>query len=272
MLGVIEFPPVKPGDPVRISASTFVDFLRCPASADARLHRVFGPDTRASFSGGLAHRVFARHLGQGSIDPNGFHQVCREEIGSSALNMKMAGLGLGKPSMLAPVIDEVQVLYQRFRSVPVEGFVGAEVELAAEPADGVSLVGKVDAVFGDDRGSRLVDWKTGELGEPLVQLQFYGLLWALQENELPGRLEAVSVRTGERFSTVPSRAELEEVARQVAEMVTRLRTAWASGAELEVCGGPWCRYCPLLEECGEGSAAVGQGDRAGGPGVMTGMD
>ena len=174
-------PPVKPGDPVRISASTFVDYLRCPASADARLHRVFGPDTRASFSGGLAHRVFARHLGQGSIDPDGFHQACREEIGSSSLNMKMAGLGLGKPSMLAPLIDEVQALYQRFRSVPVEGFVGAEVELAAEPADGVSLVGKVDAVFGDDRGSRLVDWKTGELGEPLVQLQFYGLLWALQE-------------------------------------------------------------------------------------------
>lgn len=125
---------------------------------------VFGPDSRASFSGGLAHRVFARHLGQGSIDPDGFNQVCREEIGSSSLNMKMAALGLGKPSVLAPLIEEVQALYQRFRNVPVDGFVGAEVDLAAEPADGVNLVGKVDAVFGDDSGPRLVDWKTGELG------------------------------------------------------------------------------------------------------------
>ncbi len=257
MPGVIEFPPVPPGDPVRISASTFVTYKQCPASAEARLRGVFGPDSRASFSGGLAHRVFARHLGQGSIDPEGFHQVCREEIGSSSLNMKMAGLGLGKPSVLAPLIEEVQALYQRFRSVPVEGFVGAEVDLAAEPADGVNLVGKVDAVFGDDGGPRLVDWKTGELGDPLVQLHFYALLWALQEDEIPGRLEAVSVRTGERFSTVPSRTDLEVVAGEVAEMVTRLRTAWASGAEIELCGGPWCRYCPLLEGCGEGMAAVG---------------
>jgi hypothetical protein len=259
MLPVIDFPPVVPGDPVRISASTFVTYTQCPAAADARMRGVFGPDSRASFSGGLAHRVFARHLGQGSIEPEGFHQVCREEIGSSSLNLKMAGLGLGKPSTLAPLIDEVQALYQRFRSVPLEGFVGAEVELAVEPAEGVSLVGKVDAVFDDGHGPRLVDWKTGELGDPLVQLQFYGLLWALQEEELPGRLEAVSVRTGERSSTVPTLAELKEVALTVAGMVTRLRTAWASGVALELCGGPWCRYCPLLEGCGEGAAAVGLG-------------
>jgi hypothetical protein len=114
-------------------------------------------------------------------------------------------------------------------------------------------------VFGDDPGPRLVDWKTGELGDPLVQLRFYGLLWALQKEELPGRLEAVSVRTGERFSAVPTLAELTEVALTVAGMVTRLRTAWASGADLELCGGPWCRHCPLLEGCGEGAAAVGLG-------------
>lgn len=258
MLGVIEFPSVPAGEPVRISATTFVTYEKCPASAEARLRGNYGPDSRASFSGGLAHRVFARHLVHGSIEPDSFHQACREEIGSSPLNMKMAGLGFGKPSVLRPLIDEVQALYQRFRSVPTEGFVGAEVELAAEPAEGVTLVGKVDAVFGDDQGGpRLVDWKTGELGEPLVQLQFYALLWALQEEVLPGRLEAVSVRTGERFSTVPSRADLDDVARRVADMVTRLRTAWASGTELDLCGGPWCRHCPLLEGCGEGMAAVG---------------
>ena len=75
------------------------------------------------------------------------------------------------------------------------------------PADGVTLRGSVDAVF-DDAGSGplLVDWKTGGLGEPGIQLGFYALLWALERGEIPGRVEAVSVGTGERMDAVPSRA------------------------------------------------------------------
>ena len=247
----------------RISASTFVDYLRCPASADARLHRVFGPDTRASFSGGLAPRVFARHLGR--VDrPGRFHQVCREEIGSSSLNMKMAGLGLGKPSMLAPLIDEVQALYQRFRSVPVEGFVGAEVELAAEPADGVSLVGKVDAVLATTAVPRLSTGKRASWASLLFNSSSTGCCGHSRRraSRPPGGGVCAD---GRAFFHRAHRAELEKVAQQVAEMVTCLRTAWASGAELEVCGGPWCRYCPLLEDCGEGAAAVGQGAELAGP-------
>lgn len=252
---MFDFPTVTPGDPVRISASTFVAFRQCPDSALARLQGEWGPESRAAFSGGLAHRLFARHLGGNPISEADLGPVCRSEIGGSNLNYKLGALGL-KPSELAKVIDEVGAIYERFKRIPTEGFEGAEVSLVAEPADGVTLIGSVDAVFAGESGVRLVDWKTGELGEVVDQLHFYALLWALDKNELPGAVEALSVKTGERISEVPSSGVVKETAHQVAEMVDRLRSAWEGNAGIERRGGPWCKYCGILDSCSEGRAAT----------------
>ena len=104
-------------------------------------------------------------------------------------------------------------------------------------------------------GHRLVDWKTGDLGDPEDQLFFYALLWALEKDEVPAYVEAVSVRTGERYRTVPTMADVNRVAAEVGTMVDDLRRAWSAGTEPARHGGPWCRYCPLLEDCVEGKAA-----------------
>jgi hypothetical protein len=181
--------------------------------------------------------------------------VCREEIGSSNLNFKLASLGM-KPSALGRIVREVGSLYERFRRFPTEGFEGAEVSLVAEPAEGVELVGSVDAVFEERGASRLVDWKTGELGAADIQLAFYSLLWALVRRELPARVEAFSVKTGERQSEIPTRAAVEATAVEVAAMVSDVRTVWAGGGTPERRGGPWCRFCPLLDGCAEGAAAT----------------
>jgi hypothetical protein len=120
----------------------------------------------------------------------------------------------------------------------------------------VTLRGNVDAVFSEgDGGVRLVDWKTGSLGDPEPQLGFYALLWALERDELPGLLEAVSVASGERHEAVPSRTDVEETADAVAGAVDRLRSVW-EGGEAQRSAGPWCRWCPLLESCDEGRAAI----------------
>jgi hypothetical protein len=39
-------------------------------------------------------------------------------------------------------------------------------------------------------------------------------------------------------------------------MVDAIRASWASGGDLERTGGPWCRYCPLLEDCPEGKTTT----------------
>ncbi|MDH5371630.1 MAG: PD-(D/E)XK nuclease family protein [Acidimicrobiia bacterium] len=252
---MIEFPPVQAGDDIRVSASSFVAYSECPERAAAHYRGIYGPDSRASFSGGLAHRLFARHLVEGEIEPAQFEQICREEIGSSNLNYKMAALGL-KPSSLGRVIEEVGLLYERFKRLPSEGFEAAEVSFEVVPTPGVTLVGRVDAVFGGAEGSKLIDWKTGALGEVVLQLGFYAMLWALERGEPPGAVEAVSVATGERFMEVPSRGDIEETADRVAAMIDEMRAAWETGADLERRGGPWCRFCPVLEGCEEGSAAV----------------
>lgn len=249
------FPAVGPGEPVVLSATTFVAFTRCPEQAVGRLRGMYPAESRSSFVGGLAHRLFARHLSDGPIAEGGFATACREEIGA-ALNPKLGALGL-RPSQLDRVIEEASGLYRRFCRLGLEGFAGAEVDLEATPAEGVTLRGKVDAVFDEGEGGmRLTDWKTGSLGDPSAQLGFYALLWALERGDLPGRVEAVSLASGERTEEVPTRAGVEETAAVAATAASLLRAALAADVHLERAAGPWCRWCPLLDECEEGRAAT----------------
>lgn len=236
-----------------ISATLYATYLRCPEQARARLAGRYPPESRESFRGMLAHRVFARHLEEGGLDNGDLDQVCREEIGKS-LNPKMTALGM-TPSRLRSVVAEVSDLYQRFKRFPVEGFAGAERQLHHEVAPGVELRGTVDAVFGEGESVRIVDWKTGGLGSAEPQLDFYGLLWHLIHGRPPMSVEAASVSSGERYTALPTVDSLAATAERVAAMAGELRSAFAAGTELQRTGGPWCRYCPLLDECGEGRAA-----------------
>jgi hypothetical protein len=246
---------VVQGDAIKVSASTYVTFKKCPGQAEARLQGIYGPDSRPAFLGSLAHRIFSRHLTAGPIPSEDFVQACREEIGGSGLNNKLAGLEM-RPSVLAATIEELRGLYERFTKLPDEGFEGSEYSLEATPVEGVNLVGTVDAVYREALGGqRLVDWKTGELGAPDDQLMFYALLWLLDRGELPALVEAVSVRTGERYNATPSSADMQRVADELGQMVDTLRKAWASGDPVQRVGGPWCHYCPILSECSEGQSA-----------------
>ena len=251
----VSIPAVSPGDPIRISASTYLAWKRCPDSANVRLQGRYAPDSKPAFLGSLAHRIFSRHLSTGPIPSSEFVQACREEIGASSLNHKISSLEL-RPSALAGVIEEVRGLYERFTKLGAEGFEGTEVDLSFEPGGDVELVGTVDAVYLEaDGGHRLVDWKTGELGQPQDQLLFYALLWALGRHEVPAFVEAVSVRTGERYRTVPSTEDVNRVGREIASLVDQVRLAWSTDEQLERHGGPWCMYCPILGECEEGRSA-----------------
>lgn len=250
---MIPFPSVPPGEPIRISATTYIAFRQCPAQAEARFQGIYPPESKQSFLGVVAHRVFARHLTRGPIDD--LPQAIREEIGAG-LNPKLAALGIHRASELEELIRTMGALYERFCRFPQDGFEAAEVSLEAEPAEGVVLIGKIDAVFNDGTPTPLLrDWKTGSLGEPMDQLMFYALVWTLAKGEVPAGIEAVSLQTGERMRSQPTVASLTEVANRVAELVTSVRQRWASGEPAELRGGPWCRYCPLLADCPEGSVA-----------------
>ncbi len=233
----------------------FMTFTRCPDQALGRLHGIFPAESLVSFRGGLAHRVFARHLGAGPIADHELERICKEEIGAG-LNPQLSALGL-RPSQLAGVISEVGDLYRRFKVLSAEGFRASEEFIEVEPATGVTLKGSVDAVFDEDDGVRLVDWKTGGLYEADQQLGFYAMLWVLDRGELPRRVEAISVGSGERLEATPTEDSVAETAAAVAAMVTELRRSFSAGADhLERVAGPWCQYCPLLDSCPEGAAAM----------------
>lgn len=254
-MAVVRIPDLPAGEPLRISASGFIAFVNCPSLFGARLDGKYGPDSVASFKGALAHAVFARHLEGGEIPDRDFDGVCRMAIGSSNMNYKMANLGLGITA-IRETIAEVGEMYQRFKKMPVDGFRSSEIHLEAEFAPGVTLLGRIDAVYDDDRGVRLVDWKSGDLGEVAQQLRFYALLWSLSEGSLPGTIEAFSVQSGEQYRESPTEDMAQDLADQVGELVRTVRGATTADTRLARVPGMYCRYCPILSECSEGQAAA----------------
>lgn len=230
-------------------------YARCPDQALGRLRGLYPPESTASFKGGLAHRVFARHLRGGGISAGDIDRVCKEEIGSG-MNPKLGSLGL-KPSQLSTVIKEVGDLYEKFKVLSIDGFRAAEVLIDVEPHRDLILRGSIDAVFDADDGVRLVDWKTGGLYETEQQLGFYAMLWALDKGRLPEMVEAVSIGSGERISSHPTVEDVRATARAVADLATTVRIAFTENqSHIGRVAGPWCRYCAQLDVCQEGLAAV----------------
>ncbi len=253
--GTVITPELPPGEALRISASGFLSYLNCPANFGARLDGKFGADSVPAFRGALAHAVFARHLEGGEIAEHDFDGVCRRAIGSSNINYKMANLGLGITA-IRETIAEVGEMYQRFKRLPRDGFRSSEVHLEVDFAPGVTLLGRVDAVYDDERGVRLVDWKSGDLGEVAQQLRFYALVWYLSEGEAPGTIEAFSVQSGEQYREEPTDALLQETADLVGDLVRTVRAATSLDQPLDRIPGMYCRYCPILSECSEGQTAA----------------
>ncbi|MEA2003131.1 MAG: PD-(D/E)XK nuclease family protein [Actinomycetota bacterium] len=253
---VIEFPLVPPGEPLVVSATLYTTYHKCPDQALGRLRGIYPEESRAAFRGGLAHRVFARHLTDGAIATSEFDRVCKEEIGQG-MNAKVGALGL-KPSQLNGLIKEVGDLYARFKTLSSDGFRVAEVFVEVEPTKDLTLRGSIDAVFEDSGGIvRLIDWKTGGLYEVEQQLGFYAMLWAMDTGDIPDLVEAVSIGSGERITARPSLDAIEATAASVAEFVRVIRRAFAADRdEIDRTAGPWCRFCALLDRCDEGAAAV----------------
>ncbi len=253
---VIEFPAPIPGDPVRISATLLTTYERCPGEAEGRLRGIYGEDSVASFTGALLHRVIRRHLEDGPIEAEALPHVCRVEIGQGRLNAKMNSVGLGSASRLEPIFASIADKYERFQRYPQEGFESAEHLIEVEPVEGVTLVGKIDAVFEDQGGLRLVDWKSGDLGSSRSQLGFYALIWTLHSGAMPDEIEVVSLGTGERHAEPVTASWMGSVATAVSDLASEIRRFWATGASLPLSAGPWCRYCPLNDQCSEGQAAL----------------
>jgi len=211
--------------------------------------------TKDLFRGILAHRLFARHLVDGPIAPEEFEAVCRQEAGTH-LGNSMASLSL-KPSEFRAITAEVEELYDRFRSLPTDGFDAAEVDVESEPVEGIRLRGRVDAVYVEDGRVRLVDWKTGAyLDDAGAQLAFYAMAWKLANGAIPANVEALSLKTGERRVSQPGTEDIDATAAQVAEMITALRRAMSDRSEMPRTAGPHCRWCPLVDDCTEGAAAL----------------
>ncbi len=251
---VIRLPEFRPGPPIVVSASSFSRFRQCPDQGLAHHRGIFAEPGRAAWVGQLVHRLIARDLEGREIDDP--LQAAREEIGSTSLNYEM-NLTVGRPSDIRRAIAEAVDVYQQFRLLPRPTLSEVEVSIAFDAGGGLTLRGRIDGVQQTERGVRIVDWKTGAIQpESEVQLLFYGLLWALDRRSLPGELEAISIQTGERASFVADMSRYEALLEEIAGLVRQVRSSLEHDRGLTRRAGPWCRYCPLLSGCEEGTGAV----------------
>jgi hypothetical protein len=249
------FDDVMPGQPISVSATLYTTYVRCPQQALGRVQGFYGPPTKAAFRGSLAHKIFAKHLEEGEIRHEEFEQVCRETVGEQ-LGAQMGSLHM-KPSEFKALVSEVQSIYDRFRSLPMDGFVAAEAPFDFDGGAGITIRGRIDAVFSEPDGTRIVDWKTGSfLEDAEPQLDFYAMAWMIVNDEIPVATEASSLATGENVRRVPTSESINRTTSDIADMVTALRGALDTGRELERRAGPYCAWCPLLEDCDEGKSAM----------------
>ena len=249
------FEDVIPGDPISVSATLYTTYVRCPQQAVGRVRGIYGPPSKAAFRGSLAHKMFARHLEDGEIDQDDFEQACREAVGEH-LGGQMAELRM-KPSEFNALVAEVRSLYERFKTLPDTGFEAAEAPFEIDGGAAITIRGRIDALFSEADGIRIVDWKTGSyLGDAEPQLDFYAMAWALDHGDIPVATEASSIVTGENVRRIPTQASIDQTTHDVSGMVTAIRSVLESGDDLERRAGPYCRWCPLLDDCDEGASAV----------------
>lgn len=243
------------GEPLNISATLFTVYAKCPQQALGRVQGIYGPPSVAAFKGNLAHKVFASHLEDGEIPESGFEQRCKEMVGRH-FGEQMASLHMTS-SGFSDLVAQVAALYERFKMLSTDGFSVAETPFNFDIGNGLTLRGRIDAVYDDEDGKRIVDWKTGAfLGDAEPQLAFYAMAWTMLHDELPSATQASSLATGENLHISPTQESIAATIRSVGDMIDRLREAIQAGSELARVAGPYCQWCPLLDTCEEGSSAL----------------
>lgn len=249
------FTELVPGESFTVSATLYTAYLECPQRALGRLQGIYGKSTVDSFRGSLAHKIFAVHLDEGEIADDKFKDVCQAVVGTH-LKPSWNELGLDITEFRA-VTRQVQDLYDRFKTLPFDGLREAEMPFEFDAGGGITVRGSMDAVFDSEEGVRIIDWKTGTyLTDREPQLAFYAMVWTLLNDEIPAAAEARSVATGETVHIEPTEDSVRATLADVGSMIEALRSAMATETDLERRAGPYCQWCPLLDDCSEGRSAV----------------
>ena len=249
------FADLSEGEPLSISASLFTVYSKCPQQALARVQGIYGAPSVAAFKGSLAHKIFAHHLQDGEIPSEQFEQRCKELVGQH-FGGQMASLHMTN-SGFSELVVGVEELYERFKLLPTDGFSSAETPFDVDLGNGLTLRGRIDAVYDDENGKRIVDWKTGSfLGDAAPQLEFYAMAWQVLHDELSVATEASSLATGENMHIAPTQESVESTIHSVGQMIEQLRSAIEAGSDLARVAGPYCQWCPLLDTCDEGASAL----------------
>jgi hypothetical protein len=127
---------------------------------------------------------------------------------------------------------------------------------------------KVDLQLGQPEGMTagkvLVDFKTGRFSPThLEDLRFYALIETLRIGTPPRLIASYYLDQGRFVPEEVSVAQLETtVMRVVAGIEKMVVLTDSERAPLKITG-PACRWCPLLDDCAEGTSAVAESETDG---------
>lgn len=133
-----------------------------------------------------------------------------------------------------------------------------EAPVRVELFDGrIVLSGRVDLALGQPRGSVagkvLIDFKTGGSHRSHTDdLRFYALLDTLRLGTPPRLLASYYLDRGEAHPEHVTADLLRATLRRTTDGVRRIAELLHTDAEPGRRAGPYCRWCPALEDCPEG--------------------
>lgn len=259
-----------PAPPARLSPSGASTFEQCPRRWRHRyVDRLPDPPGEAALAGSFAHRVLELLMQRAPEHrtPEEAKRIARQEWPETE----------AQPDYLALDYDETKG--RRFRWKAWQAIEGlwkledpATVEVAATEQDieaelaGVPFRGIVDRIEREGDGLVVTDYKSGKAPSPrfrrsrLDQVLLYAAAVEADSGEMPVRARLLYL--GQRPVGIDvNRTEIDVVTEKLAATWAGIERACASD-DFEPRTGPLCGWCPYIDRCPEGAAAVEKRERA----------
>lgn len=259
-----------PAPPPRLSPSGAGTFEQCPRRWRHRyVDRLPDPPGEAALAGSFAHRVLELLMQRPPEErtPDQAKRIARQEWPETEAAPDYAALGYD---------DEKG---RRFRWKAWQAIEGlwkledpATVDVAATEQDieaelaGVPFRGIVDRLEREGDGLVVTDYKSGKAPSPryrrgrLDQVLLYAAAVEAATGELPVRARLLYL--GQRPVGIDvTRQEIDTVTEKLAATWQGITTA-CDADDFAPRTGPLCGWCPYVDRCPEGTAAVEKRDRA----------
>ena len=167
-----------------------------------------------------------------------------------------------RAELRALAVDRVTAFQESFPPLKPQWTPRTESRSRVELLDGrVVLSGKSDLTLGRPGDKVIIDLKTGRPSRTHREdLRFYALLETIKLGAPPRKVASYYLDAARTDPEDVTEGTLRAAARRTSDGVRRIIAVTRLGEDATKRPGPHCRWCPVLPNCAEGTAALARAD------------